>query len=71
MIAHPGIYLAIETDDAMHSLINMSNVYLELTTNWGFPGGEGLMWGFDEQGIGRSGCGRLKKMDGGLDFYCD
>lgn len=50
MIAHLGIYLAIETDDTKHSPVNMSDVYLELTTNWGVPGREGLMWGFDEQG---------------------
>lgn len=27
-----------ETDDTMHSQMNMNKVYLELTTNLGFPG---------------------------------
>lgn len=33
VIAYSWIYLDVETDDTMHSPINMSNVYLELTTN--------------------------------------
>lgn len=59
VMAHPGNYLDVETDNTIHSLRNMSNVYLELTTNWGFPGGGG----FDKRGTGRSGCKGLRKMD--------
>lgn len=62
VIAHPGSYLDVETDNTMRSLKNISNVYLELKINWEFPRGEGLcrdsvnrqerVWGPKENGWG-------------------
>lgn len=49
MIAYPGIYLDVRTDDTMHSTLNMNRKYSELTISWEFSEGEGLKQRFDKK----------------------
>lgn len=54
VFAYPGIYLDVETDDTVNSLMNMSKVYLELTVDWDSQEGRGFQ-GFAEQGNKQEG----------------
>lgn len=49
VIAYPGIHLNVQTDDTMHSTVNMNNMYLVLKVSWRLSGREGLKLRSDEK----------------------